>query len=107
MRVREAKRWPRTLVLEGIGAIMFRTLGDQASAGGATRTRVRDRSWAAGRHAHAIAAKLRSRAAQAAGQKQGTVARATGELAGLAGRAARGTFPVARTARPTARPRQA
>src|SRR6266496_3611940 len=35
------------------------------AAGGATRTRVRDRSRAAGKRAHAIAAKLRSRAAQA------------------------------------------
>ncbi len=35
------------------------------AAGGATRTRVRDRSRAAGRRAHAIAAKLSSRAAQA------------------------------------------
>src|SRR5258708_8743127 len=57
-------------------------------AGGATRTRVRDRSRAAGRRAHAIAAKLRSRAAQAQGEKQAVVARVTGELAGLAERAA-------------------
>ena len=35
------------------------------AAGGATRTRVRDRSRAAGRRAHAIAVKLSSRAAQA------------------------------------------
>ena len=58
------------------------------AAGGATRTRVRDRSRAAGRRAHAIAAKLRSRAAQAQGEKQAVVARVTGELAGLAERAA-------------------
>jgi IS5 family transposase len=58
------------------------------AAGGATRTRVRDRSRAAGRRAHAIAAKLRSRAAQAREEKQAVVARVTGELAGLAGRAA-------------------
>jgi IS5 family transposase len=56
------------------------------AAGGATRTRVRDRSRAAGRRAHAIAAKLTSR--QAADEKQAAVARATGELAGLAERAA-------------------
>ena len=54
------------------------------AAGGATRTRVRDRSRAAGRRAHAIAAKLSSRAAQARDEKQAPVARATGELAGLA-----------------------
>lgn len=59
------------------------------AAGGATRTRVRDRSRAAGRRAHAIAAKLRSRAAQARDQKLAVVARMTGELAGLAGRAAK------------------
>jgi len=59
------------------------------AAGGATRTRVRDRSRAAGRRAHAIAAKLRSRAAQAREEKQAVVGRMTGELAGLAERAAR------------------
>ena len=59
------------------------------AAGGATRTRVRDRSRAAGRRAHAIAAKLRSRAAQAREEKQAVVLRMTGELAGLAERAAR------------------
>jgi IS5 family transposase len=58
------------------------------AAGGAARTRVRDRSRAAGRRAHAIAAKLRSRAAQAQDHKQAVVARVTGELAGLAERAA-------------------
>ena len=59
------------------------------AAGGATRTRVRDRSRAAGKRAHAIAAKLRSRAAQGRDEKQAAVARVTGELAGLAERAAR------------------
>jgi IS5 family transposase len=59
------------------------------AAGGATRTRVRDRSRAAGRRAHAIAVKLRSRAAQAGDGKQAVVARMTGELASLAGRAVR------------------
>ena len=58
------------------------------AAGGATRTRVRDRSRAAGKRAHAIAVKLSSRAAQAREEKQAAVARATGELAGLAERAA-------------------
>ena len=54
------------------------------AAGGATRTRARDRSRAAGKRAHAIAVKLSSRAAQARDDKQAAVARATGELAGLA-----------------------
>jgi IS5 family transposase len=49
---------------------------------------VRDRSRAAGRRAHAIGSKLRSRAGQAAGGGQAAALRATGELASLAGRAA-------------------
>jgi IS5 family transposase len=56
------------------------------AAGGAARTRVRDRSRAAGRRAHSIAVKLSSRAAHAQ-DKQAAVARATGELAELAERA--------------------
>jgi IS5 family transposase len=67
------------------------------AAGGATRTRVRDRSRAAGRRAHAIAVKLRSRAAQAGDAKQAVVARMTGELASLAGRAAAGCAARSRT----------
>ena len=58
------------------------------AAGGARRTRVRDRGRAAGKRAHAIAAKLRSRAAQAKDDKQAVVARMTGELAGLTEHAA-------------------
>ena len=58
------------------------------AAGGATRTRVRDRSRAAGQREHAIAAKLRSRAAQAREEKQAAVGRTTRELADLAERAA-------------------
>ena len=54
------------------------------AAGGATRTRVRDRSRAAGKRAHAIASKLRLRGAQAGDQARAAVARGTGELAGLA-----------------------
>jgi IS5 family transposase len=50
---------------------------------------VRDRSRAAGRRAHAIAAKLRSLAALAKDEKHAAVARGTGELAGLAERAGR------------------
>jgi IS5 family transposase len=76
------------LLARAIGRIAATGRRIQA-AGGARRTRVRDRSRAAGRRAHAIAAKLRSRAAQARDEKQAAVARATGELAGLAERAAR------------------
>ena len=75
------------LLARAIGQIAATGRRIQA-AGGATRTRVRDRSRAAGRRAHAIASKLRSRAAQAQDQKQAVVARVTGELAGLAERAA-------------------
>jgi transposase, IS5 family len=49
---------------------------------------VRDRSRPAGRRAHGIAARLRLRGAQGRGEAQATVLRITGELAGLAGRAA-------------------
>jgi IS5 family transposase len=69
------------------------------AAGGATRTRVRDRSRAAGRRAHAIAVKLSSRAAQARDERQAAVARATGELAGLAESAAAEARPLLANAR--------
>ncbi len=58
------------------------------AAGGATRTVVRDRSRAAGKRAHGIAAKLRMRSAQGKDQAHAAVRRITGELAGLAERAA-------------------
>jgi IS5 family transposase len=58
------------------------------AAGGARRTRLRDRSRAAGARAHGIAARLRLRSAQGREETQRTVARITGELAGLAERAA-------------------
>ena len=58
------------------------------AAGGATRTRVRDRSRSAGKRAHGIAAKLRLRSAQGKEEAQATVRRITGELAHLAERAA-------------------
>jgi transposase, IS5 family len=57
------------------------------AAGGARRTRVRDRSRAAGKRAHAIASKLGLRGAQAKDQAREAVARGTGELAALAERA--------------------
>ena len=59
------------------------------AAGGAIRTRGRDRSRSAGKRAHAIAAKLRLRTATGRDEVQATVRRITGELAGLAERAAR------------------
>ena len=77
------------------------------AAGGARRTRVRDRSRAAGRRAHAIAAKLRSRAALARDGKQALVARMTGELASLAGQAAAGAGRLLANARRALRRAQA
>jgi IS5 family transposase len=59
------------------------------AAGGATQTRIRDRSRSAGQRAHAIAAKLRLRGAQRRDEAQATVARVTGELADLADLAGR------------------
>ena len=58
------------------------------AAGGATRTRLRDRSRAAGKRAHAIAAKLRLRTTVGRDETRAAVVRTTGELAGLAERAA-------------------
>src|SRR5829696_2494760 len=58
------------------------------AAGGATRTRLRDRSRSAGKRAHGIAAKLRLRGSQDREEAQATVQRITGELADLAERAA-------------------
>jgi IS5 family transposase len=58
------------------------------AAGGAVRTRLRDRSRSAGARARAIGAKLRLRAAQGRDEAQAAVQRITGELAGLAERAA-------------------
>jgi IS5 family transposase len=59
------------------------------AAGGAVRTRVRDRSRAAGKRAHAIASKLRSRAALHRDEVKAAVLKTTGELAGLAEAAVR------------------
>jgi transposase, IS5 family len=53
-----------------------------------TTSRVRGRSRSAGKRAHAIAARLGSRGAQSRDEAQATVRRVTGELAGLAERAA-------------------
>src|ERR1700758_1083709 len=59
------------------------------AAGGAVRTRLRDRSGAAGKRAHAIASKLRSRSAVGRDEATAAVLKSTGELAGLAEKAAR------------------
>lgn len=54
------------------------------AAGGATRTKVRDRSRSAGKRAHAIGAKLRSRSALGRVKALAAVRRVTGDLAELA-----------------------
>src|SRR6478735_2508284 len=54
------------------------------AAGGAVRTRVRDRSRSAGTRAHCIAARLQSRAQLGPDEARAGVPRITGELAGLA-----------------------
>ena len=75
------------------------------AAGGATRTRVRDRSRSAGARAREIGAKLRLRAAQGRDEAQAAVRRVTGELAGLAERAAAGGGEAAGQRPPGAAPR--
>jgi len=54
------------------------------AAGGATRTRVRDRRRSVGRRARSIASKLRLRGQQQRDQAQAVVRRITGELADIA-----------------------
>ena len=78
-----------------IGSLVRRS----KAAGGGTRTRFRDRSRAARRRVHAIAAKLRLRGAAARDEAQATVLRVTGELAGLAEQAAADAALVLRNAR--------
>ena len=76
----------------GLLAKATRRIGGAAkriqAAGGATRTKLRDRSRAAGRRAHEIAAKLRTRSAAGRDEVQATAARVTGQLAELAATAA-------------------
>ena len=54
------------------------------AAGGAVRTKVRDRSRSAGTKAHGIAARLRSRAQSGGEEAKAGVQRITGDLAALA-----------------------
>ncbi len=76
----------------GLLAKAVRRIGATAkriqAAGGAVRTRVRDRSRAAGRRAHEIGAKLRTRSAAGRDEAQASVRRVTGQLAELAAAAA-------------------
>jgi IS5 family transposase len=76
-------------------------------AAGAVRTRLRDRSRAAGKRAHGIAAKLRSRSQLGRERVNDGVARITGELADLAAAAARDAQRVLVNARRALRRTQA
>jgi transposase, IS5 family len=69
------------------------------TVGAASRTVFRDRSRSAGRRVRSIAAHLRLRGAQAREEAQATVARITGELAGLTGRSSTEAQAVLRNAR--------
>jgi IS5 family transposase len=71
------------LLAKAVGSIAG-TIRRIQAAGGATRTRVRDRSRSAGQRARSIAAKLRLRGAAAREEGQAAVLRITGELAGTA-----------------------
>jgi IS5 family transposase len=76
------------LLAKAVGA-MARTVDRVKAAGGATRTRARDRRRSAGRRARSIASKLRLRGEQQRDQAQAAVRRITGELAGIAEQAIR------------------
>lgn len=71
------------LLAKAVGGIA-KTVKRIQAAGGATRTRVRDRSRSAGQRARSIAAKLRLRGAAAREEGQAAVLRITGQLADVA-----------------------
>ena len=81
------------LLAQAIGT-MARTVARIKAAGGAGRTRVRDRRRSAGRRARSIAAKLRLRGQQQRDQAQAAVRRITGELADIAEHAIRDAAAV-------------
>jgi IS5 family transposase len=83
------------LLAKAVGQIS-RTVKRIKAAGGAIRTRTRDRRRAAGRRARAIAGKLKLRSAQHKDEAQATVQRITGELADLAQSAMREAAAVIR-----------
>jgi transposase, IS5 family len=86
------------LLAKAIGA-MARGVQRVKDAGGAIRTRARDRRRSAGRRARSIASKLRLRGQQQRDQAQTTVRRITGELAGIAERVIRDATAVIRNAK--------
>ena len=71
------------LLAKAVGS-MTRTIRRIQAAGGATRTRVRDRRRSAGQRARSSAAKLRLRGAAAREEGQAAVLRITGELGDIA-----------------------
>jgi IS5 family transposase len=83
------------LLAKAVGS-MARTVERIKAAGGATRTRSRDRRRAAGRRARSIASKLRLRGEQQRDEAQAAVRRVTGELADLAESAMRDAAAVIR-----------
>lgn len=86
------------LLAKAVGTIA-RTVKRVQAAGGATRTRVRDRSRSAGQRARSIASKLRFRGAVQREEAQAVVARITGELARIATSAMRDAQRVLDNAR--------
>lgn len=86
------------LLAKAIGS-MARTVKRIKAAGGATRTRSRDRRRSAGQRARSIAAKLKLRGEQHRDQAQAAVRRITGELAGIAEQTKREATAVIRNAR--------
>ena len=86
------------LLAKAVGT-MSGTVARIHAAGGATRTRMRDRSRSAGRRARSIASKLRLRGAVQREEAQAAVARITGELAGIAESVVHDAEAVVRNAR--------
>src|SRR4029077_17797464 len=86
------------LLAKGIAA-MARRVQTIKAAGGAVRTRARDRRRSAGQRARSISSKLRLRGQQQQDQAQTTVRRITGELAGIAEQAIRDAAAVIRNAK--------
>ena len=86
------------LLAKAIGS-MARTVARIKAAGGATRTRSRDRRRSAGQRARSIAAKLKLRGEQQRDAAQSAVRRITGELAAISEAAMREATAVVRNAR--------
>jgi IS5 family transposase len=86
------------LLAKAVGKLV-RTARRVQAAGGATGTVMRDRRRAAGRRVREIASKLRTRAKLAGEERTQAIGRVTGELAGLAEKAAAQATAVLRNGR--------